>query len=41
MFPNSTILILSNNHIVCSVNGVLYDSFDPRELEAKYVFLVK
>ena len=41
MFPNSIILILSNNHIVCSVNGVLYDSFDPRDLEVKYVFLVK
>lgn len=41
MFPNSTLLITSNNHIVCSINGVLYDSFDPRNLKVENVWLVK
>lgn len=41
MFPNSTILITTRGHIVCSKNGVVYDTFDPREREVEYVWLVK
>lgn len=41
MFPNSTLLITTRGHIVCSKNGVIYDTFDPRDREVEYVWLVK
>ena len=28
MFPNNTLLITMRGHIVCSKNGVIYDTFD-------------
>lgn len=41
MFPNSTLLITTKGHIVCSKNGVIYDTFDPRDRIVEYVWLVK
>ena len=41
MFPNNTLLITMNGHIVCSKNGVIYDTFDCRDREVEYVWLVK
>ena len=40
MFPNNTLLITMNGHIVCSKNGVIYDTFDCRDRQAEYVWLV-
>ena len=40
MYPNSTLLISSKSHIVCSKQGVLFDTFDPRNLEVEFVWLV-
>lgn len=39
-FPYNTILITMNGHIVCSKNGVIYDTFDCRNREVEYVWLV-
>ena len=41
MFPNSTLLITMRGHIVCSKNGIIYDTFDCRDREAESVWLVK
>ena len=41
MFPHNTVLITMNGHIVCSKNGVIYDTFDCRDREVEYVWLVK
>ena len=41
MYPNSTLLITTKGHIVCSKNGVVYDTFDPRDRIAEFVWLVK
>lgn len=41
MFPNNTLLITTRGHIVCSKNGIVYDTFDPRERIVEYVWLVK
>jgi len=41
MYPNSVLLIASNNHLLCSRFGTIYDTFDPREKEALNVWLVK
>ena len=41
MYPNNTLLITGDNHIVCSINGVVYDTFDPRKKRATNVWLVK
>jgi len=41
MFPNNTLLIALNNHLVCSIRGIIYDTFDCRDEEAKIVWLVK
>ena len=41
MFPNSTLLITTKGHIVCSKNGIVYDTFDPRDRQVEYVWLVK
>ena len=40
-FPNNTILITMNGHITCSKNGIIYDTFDPRDREVEDVWLVK
>ena len=40
LFPNNTLLITMNNHIVCSKNGIIYDTFDCRDREVEYVWLV-
>lgn len=40
MFPNSTLLISSNSHLVCSKNGVIIDTFDSRNLQVENVWLV-
>ena len=40
MFPHNTVLITMNGHIVCSKNGVIYDTFDCRNREVEYVWLV-
>ena len=41
MFPLNTLLITMSGHIVCSKNGVVYDTFDCRDREVEYVWLVK
>ena len=40
MFPNNTLLITMTGHIVCSKNGIVYDTFDPRDREVENVWLV-
>ncbi len=41
MYPNSTLLITMHGHIVCSKNGIIYDTFDCRDREVEYVWLVE
>jgi len=41
MFPNSTLLISVPGHLTCSKNGIIYDTFDPRNEEVESVWLVK
>jgi len=41
MFPNNTLLITTGNHIVCSKNGIIYDTFDCRDKEVEFVWIVK
>ena len=46
LFPNNTILITMQGHITCSKpnkNGIptIYDTFDPRDREAEFVWIVK
>lgn len=46
MFPDSTLLITTRGHIVCSKPNeygqpTIYDTFDPRNREVEYVWLVK
>ena len=41
MFPNNTLLITMSGHIVCSKNGIIYDTFDCRNRQVEYVWLVK
>ena len=41
LFPNNTLLITMSGHIVCSKNGVIYDTFDCRGREVEDVWLVK
>ena len=46
LFPNNTILITMKGHITCSKpnkNGIptIYDTFDPRDREAEFVWIVK
>ena len=40
MFPNNTLLITMKGHIVCSKNGIIYDTFDCRDREVENVWLV-
>ena len=39
-FPYNTILITMNGHIVCSKNGIIYDTFDCRDRKVENVWLV-
>ena len=41
MFPNSTLLITMDGHIVCSKQGTIYDTFDCRNRKVEYVWFVK
>jgi len=41
MFPNSILLITMPGHIVCSKNGIVYDTFDCRDRQVEDVWLVK
>ena len=41
LFPDNDILITMKGHIVCSKNGVIYDTFDCRNRQAEYVWIVK
>lgn len=41
MFPRNTLLIATDNHLVCSKQGVVYDTFDSRNKEVQIVWLVK
>ncbi len=40
LFPNNVVLIATNGHITCSKNGVVYDTFDCRNRETEFVWLV-
>ena len=40
-FPDNILLITMGSHIVCSKYGVIYDTFDCRDREVEYVWLVK
>jgi len=40
LFPNNTILITMSGHITCSKNGIIYDTFDCRDRQAEFVWLV-
>ena len=33
MFPENTLIIALKNHLVCSINGIVYDTFDCRSRE--------
>lgn len=41
MFPHNTLLITVPSHIVCSKNGIVYDTFDCRNRPVESVWLVK
>ena len=41
MFPNNTLLITMNGHIVCSKNGIIYDTFDCRDRQIEDVWLIR
>lgn len=40
LFPHNTLLISTKGHLTCS-KGIIYDTFDPRDREVEYVWLVK
>ena len=40
-YPNNILLITMNGHIVCSKNGIIYDTFDCRDRKAEYVWLIE
>ena len=41
LFPNNIILITMNGHITCSKYGIIYDTFDCRDRQVEYVWIVK
>lgn len=41
MFPDNTLLITMGSHIVCSKRGIVYDTFDCRNREVEFVWLVE
>lgn len=40
-FLNNVILITMNGHITCSKYGIIYDTFDPIDREAEFVWIVE
>lgn len=40
-YKNNVVLITMQGHIVCSKYGIIYDSFDCRDKEAEYCWIVK
>ena len=40
-FENNIVLITMPGHITCSKYGVIYDTFDCRERQAEYVWIIK
>ena len=40
-YNDNVILITMTGHIVCSKYGIIYDSFDCRERQAEYCWIVK
>ena len=40
LYPNNTLLITMGTHIVCSKNGIIYDTFDCRDRQVEHVWLV-
>ena len=40
-YPHNTLLITMSGHIVCSKNGVIYDTFDCRDRQVEYAWIVK
>lgn len=40
-YPDNILLITMNGHITCAKYGVIYDSFDCRERDAEYCWIVK
>lgn len=40
-FEDNIVLITMEGHITCSKYGIIYDSFDPRNRLAEYVWIVK
>lgn len=40
MHPNDTLLITMKNHITCSKNGTVYDTWDCRNRQVEYAWLV-
>lgn len=41
MFPNNILLITMRGHIVCSKYGIIYDTFDCRDRDAEYVWIIR
>ena len=40
-FKNNIVLITMPGHITCSKYGVIYDTFDCRDRQAEYVWIIK
>lgn len=40
-FQDNIILITMPGHITCSKYGIIYDTFDPRDRETEFVWIVK
>lgn len=40
LYPHNTLLITMGGHIVCSKEGTIYDTFDCRNRQVEYVWLV-
>lgn len=41
MFPSNILLIAMNSHITCSKYGVVYDTFDCRNKQVEFVWIVE
>ena len=40
LYPNNTLLISMRSHLTCSKAGTVYDTFDCRNKESEYIWLV-
>lgn len=40
-FDNNIVLITMDGHITCSKYGIIYDTFDPRDMYAEFAWIVK